>query len=63
MAKFSGDADAFEKWFVERVVETNTTRRRDLLSAGIYERILAGTLVLRRVAPCEACDEASKNDT
>lgn len=61
MAKFSGDADAFEKWFVERVVETNTTRRRDLLSAGIYERILAGALVLRRVAPCEACDEASKN--
>lgn len=60
MAKFSGDADAFEKWFVERVVETNTTRRRDLSSAGIYERILAGALVLRRVAPCEACDEASK---
>ena len=63
MAKFSGDADAFETWFVERVVETNTTRRRDLLSAGIYERILAGALVLRRVAPCEACDEALKIDT
>jgi hypothetical protein len=63
MAEFSGDADAFEKWFVERIVETNITRRRDLLSAGVYERILTGTFVLRRVAPFEACDEALKNDT
>jgi hypothetical protein len=56
LAKFPGDADAFAKWFIERVVETNATRRRDLLSAGVYERILAGTLVLRRAAPFEACD-------